>query len=151
MASRQMKHLRLNKAGRRYSEKLWKNIGFVTVILLQKKITIIFLCLLFRASLIYINYCPMRCNTKQSIYYSASSPYMFRVPTPPIIRSTQNCNYSLRYRSYFLYSYRPPTWPSGHVEIKDHSNEEIKGTIVNNNIWVALKKYYLNSKPHHIQ
>jgi len=30
-------------------------------------------------------------------------------------------------------------------EIKDHSNEEIKGTIVNNNIWVALKKHYLSS------
>ena len=41
--------------------------------------------------------CPTRCNTKQSIYYSASSLYMFRVSNTPIIRSTQNCNYSLRY------------------------------------------------------
>jgi len=57
------------------------------------------LCLWFRASLIYINNCPTRCNTKQSIYYSASSLYMFRVPTTPIIRSTQKCNYSLRYWS----------------------------------------------------
>jgi hypothetical protein len=39
---------------------------------------------------IYINNCPTRCNTKQSIYYSASSLYMFRVSTTPIIRSTQN-------------------------------------------------------------
>jgi len=31
---------------------------------------------------------------KQSIYCSASSLYMFRVSTTPIIRSTQNCNYS---------------------------------------------------------
>jgi len=54
----------------------------------------------------------MRCNTKQSIYYSASSLYMFRVSTTPIIRSTQNYNYSLRYWSYFLCSYHPPTWPS---------------------------------------
>jgi len=38
---------------------------------------------------------------QQSIYYSASSRSMFRVPTTPIIRSTQNCNYSLRYLSYF--------------------------------------------------
>jgi len=45
----------------------------------------------------YINNCLTRCNTKQSIYYSASSLYMFRVSTTPIIRSTQNCNYSLRY------------------------------------------------------
>ena len=54
-------------------------------------------CLWFRASLIYINNCPTKCNTKQSIYYSESSLYMFRVSNTPIIRSTQNCNYSLRY------------------------------------------------------
>ena len=50
------------------------------------------LCLWFCALLIYIINCPMRCNTKQSIYYSASSLYMFWVSTAPIIRSTQNCN-----------------------------------------------------------
>ena len=61
------------------------------------------LCLWFLASLIYINNCPTRWNTKQSSYYSASSLYMFRVSTTPIIRSTQNCNYSLRYWSYFLF------------------------------------------------
>jgi len=33
------------------------------------------------------------------------------VSTTPIIGSTQNCNYSLRYWSYFLWSYLPPTWP----------------------------------------
>ena len=49
-----------------------------------------------------INNCPMRCNTKLSIYYSASSLYMFRVSTTPIIRSTQNCNCSLRHCSYFF-------------------------------------------------
>jgi len=54
---------------------------------------------MFHKYLVYINNCPMRCDTKQSIYYSASSVYMFRVSTAPIIRSTQNCNYSL-----------PPTW-----------------------------------------
>ena len=47
--------------------------------------------------LICVNNCPTRCNTKQSIYYSASSLYMFRVSTTRIIRSTQNCNYSLLY------------------------------------------------------
>jgi len=47
-----------------------------------------FLCLRFRASLIYINNCLTRCNTGQSIYYSAISLYMFRVSTTPIIRST---------------------------------------------------------------
>jgi len=60
--------------------------------------------------LIYINNCPTRCNRRQSIYYSASSLYMFRVSNTPIIRSTQNCNYSLRDWSYLLCSYLPPTW-----------------------------------------
>jgi len=49
---------------------------------------------------------------QQAIYYSACSLYMFRVSTTPIIGSTQNCNYSLRYWSYFLCSYLPSTWPS---------------------------------------
>ena len=47
-------------------------------------------------NVIYINSCPTRCNRKQSIYYCANSLYTFRVSTTPIIRSTQNCNYSLR-------------------------------------------------------
>jgi hypothetical protein len=68
------------------------------------------LCLWFRASLIYFNNCPTSCNTKQSIYYSASSLCVFRVSTTPVINSTQNCNYSLRYWSYFLCSYLPSTW-----------------------------------------
>jgi len=38
---------------------------------------------------------------KQSIYYSLSSLYMFRVSTTTFISSTQNCNYSLRYWLYF--------------------------------------------------
>ena len=59
-------------------------------------IIVIILCLCFRASLIYTNNCPTRCNTKQFVYYSASSLYMFWVTTTPIILSTQNCNYSLR-------------------------------------------------------
>jgi len=62
-----------------------------------------------RGQAIYINNCPTRCNTQQSIYYSANSLYMFRVSTTPIIRSTQNCNYSLRYWSYFFCSYLAPT------------------------------------------
>jgi len=37
----------------------------------------------------YINNRPTRCNTKQSIYYSASFLYMFRVSTTSIVRSTQ--------------------------------------------------------------
>ena len=57
----------------------------------------------------------MRCNTKQSIYYTASSLYMFRVSNTPIIRSTQNCNYSLQYWSYFLCSYLPPMLLSPNV------------------------------------
>jgi len=71
--------------------------------------TILCVCLWFRAMLIYINNCPTRCNTKQSTYYSASSLYMFRVSTTLIIRSTQNCNYSLRYWS--ATSLHGQAWP----------------------------------------
>jgi hypothetical protein len=64
-----------------------------------------------------INNCPTRCNTKQSIYYSASSLHLFWVSTTPIIRSTQNCNYSLRYWSYFFVQLPPSNVPKlGHVE-----------------------------------
>ena len=70
------------------------------------------LCLWFRASLICINNCPTRCITKQSIYYSANSFYMFRVSTTPIIRITQNCNYSLRYcAATSLQCGQVLTWP----------------------------------------
>ena len=48
----------------------------------------------------------------KAVYYSTSSFYMFRVSTTPIVRSTQNCNCSLQYWSYFLCSYLPPKWPS---------------------------------------
>jgi len=33
----------------------------------------------------------------KTVYYTASSFYMFRVSATPIIKNTQNCNYSLRY------------------------------------------------------
>ena len=46
-------------------------------------------CIPIKHSSTHINNCPTRCNTKQSIYYSASSLYMFRLPNTPIIRSTQ--------------------------------------------------------------
>ena len=46
------------------------------------------LCLRFRASLININNSQTRCNTKQSVYYSASSLYMFRLSNTPTIRSS---------------------------------------------------------------
>ena len=38
---------------------------------------------------LYINNCPTKCNTKQSIYYSASSLYMFgRQPRPSWVHKT---------------------------------------------------------------
>ena len=44
------------------------------------------------------------------IYLLQSQSTCFGV-TAPIIRSTKNCNRSLRYRSYYRYSYFPATWP----------------------------------------
>jgi len=41
---------------------------------------------------------------------------MFRVSSTPITRITQNCNYSLRYWSYFFYVFCAATFPQlGHV------------------------------------
>ena len=79
------------------------------------KATCFFLCLWFRASLIYINNCPTRCNTKQSIYYSARSLYTFRVSTTPIIRSMQNCNYSLRYCAAISLQRGQASLATGHI------------------------------------
>ena len=123
-----------------------------------KTVSQYFLCLWFRASLICINNCPTRCNTKQSICYSASSLYMFRVSTTPIIRSTQNCNYSLRYWSYFLCSYLPATWPSlatccwhpKHVEWTYRITNRLlrvasRWTIINIHVHV-LQSFFLTSK-----
>jgi len=61
---------------------------------------------------VHTNNCPTRCNTKQSIYYSGSSLYMFRLSTTPIIRNTNKCDYSLQCCSYFLCSCLPRMWPS---------------------------------------
>ena len=62
---------------------------------------------------LYNNY-PTTCNTNQSICYSASSFYMFRVSTTPIIRSKQNCKYILRYcatTSLQRGQVAKPAWP----------------------------------------
>ena len=75
------------------------------------KLTIHLLLLRLRMSrLIYINNCPTRCNTNSLFIILQVHSTCFGCPL--IIRSTQNCNYSLRYWSYFLCSYLPPTWPS---------------------------------------
>jgi len=91
---------------------------------------------------LYINNCPTRCNTKQSIYFSASSLYTFRVSTTPIIRSIQNGNYSLRYWSYFLRSY--------HLKTRHHHVFVIL-TCLRNSLWKKQSTchktdYELNNK-----
>jgi hypothetical protein len=53
------------------------------------------LCFLWvRASWISVTNCPTRCDYIRLLYF-CKMPYMFRVLTPPIIRSTYNCNYSI--------------------------------------------------------
>ena len=51
--------------------------------------------------------------------FSVKLIYMFRTSIPVIIRSTWNCSCSLWYRSYYLGSKLPQTWPNkdlfGHV------------------------------------
>jgi len=47
-----------------------------------------------------VNNCPTRCDYVQFFLYFCKLLYTFRVLTPPIIRSTYNCNYSqLKMRS----------------------------------------------------
>jgi hypothetical protein len=52
-----------------------------------------------RASQIYSNICPKRCNSAQFIYIWRLL-YMFRVLLPPIIRSAYNCIYNIWYLSH---------------------------------------------------
>jgi hypothetical protein len=52
---------------------------------------------LFRGA---VSNCPTRCDYVQFLYF-CKLLYMFRVVTPPIIRSTYNCNYSIWYWSNF--------------------------------------------------
>jgi len=104
-----MSSINLGNALNKEDFKVWQKHGgshkysndcesYIIVRVLRK---ILCLCLWFRALLNYINNCPTSCNTKQYICYSASSLYMFRVSTTPIITSTQNCNRSLRYWPFF--------------------------------------------------
>jgi len=55
---------------------------------------------------------------KAVYYYYASSLYMFWVSTTPIIRSTQNFNYSCF----------PRTWPSSQVDLCDSGWRQVRGT-----------------------
>ena len=48
--------------------------------------------------------------TMCSLLYFCKLLYMFRVVTPPIVRSTYNCNYSIWHSSNRLCYYLPPLW-----------------------------------------
>ena len=56
-----------------------------------------------------------RCNSMQTFIHWKTTLHVSGV-TAPIIRSIKNCTRSLRYKSYYLYRYSPPTqsW-SDHV------------------------------------
>ena len=55
-----------------------------------------------------VNKNPTRCNFMQIFIYCKVTLHVSGV-TAPIIRSTKNCNRSLRYRSKYRYSYFPPS------------------------------------------
>ena len=67
--------------------------------------------LLFIQSWLYVNTNPTRCNSMQIFIYCKVTLHVSGV-TASIIRSTKNCNHGLRYRSWYWYSYFPPTWPN---------------------------------------
>ena len=52
---------------------------------------------------------PTKCNSMQIFIYCKATLHVSGV-TALIIRSIKNCTRSLRYRSYYLYRYSPPTW-----------------------------------------
>jgi len=68
--------------------------------------------MLFRYVICYdnVNKNPTTCNSMQIFIYCKVTLHVSGV-TAPNIRSTKNCNRSLRYRSQYWYSYFPPTWP----------------------------------------
>ena len=51
--------------------------------------------------------------------------------TAPIIKSTKNCNRSLRYRSKYRYSYFPPTWPGPYLAtlVTQHPSSGVLKTV----------------------
>ena len=56
-----------------------------------------------------VNKNPTRCNSMQIFIYCKVSLHVSGV-TAPIVRSTKNCNRSLRYRSWYWYSYLLRPW-----------------------------------------
>ena len=71
-----------------------------------------FLCLWFCASLTCINNCPMTCNTKQSIYYSASHSTCFGCQPHPSSGVHKTVTTASGTGRIFLCSYLPSTWPT---------------------------------------
>jgi len=104
---------------------------------------------------IYINNCPTRCNTKQSIYYSASSFYMFRVSTTPIIRCIQNCKTVTTASGTGHIFCAAPTWPlvatllfckfTLHVSGVNHTHHQVYTKLQNCNYSLRYWSYFLCS------
>jgi len=67
-----------------------------------------------------VNNCPKNA-TIYSLLYFCKVLYMFRVITPPIIRSTYNCNYSIWHRLYCL----PLSWRRWNWKFKISTTAEV--------------------------
>jgi hypothetical protein len=82
----------------------------------------------------YINICPTRSNCMQFIsFYFKITLHVSGVGTP-IIRSTLNCNHSLRYRSKYRCTYLLPTWPGQHSNLARLEGGSCTDTIIRNGV-----------------
>jgi len=74
---------------------------------------------------------------RYTVYFIWKLLYMFRVVPPPIIRSANNCIYSIWYLSQ-RYCYLPLSWSSWNGRLLRHVSALLSGGLVIVEIWRPL-------------
>jgi len=89
------------------------------------------LCSMVRASGKCVNNYPTRCNNIQFIYI-CKPLYMFRLVSPPIIRSSYHCIYS-NWHYWDCYCYLSWTWLDGNYFPSSHVHHLVTSTTCSSN------------------